>query len=201
MNSPSWWCRSQVALSEKSASLDERVVQDTRRWLEKAVIGLNLCPFAKAAHVNERIHYAVSRETSTKRLLERVALEIEALQQHSASERETTLLMAPCCLHDFFDFNDFMGTADRLLARAGLEGVIQLASFHPAYQFADATPDDIGNCSNRSPYPTVHLLREASIDGALAAFPRPERIYEANLATLARLGPEGWAALGVGPTA
>lgn len=176
------------------------MVQDTRRWLEKAVIGLNLCPFAKAVHVNQRIHFAVSTAVCHAELLDELAAEFQALEQHPATVRETTLLIAPCCLHDFLEFNDFMRQADRLLARRGLEGVFQLASFHPSYQFADSGPEDIGNLTNRSPYPTVHLLREASIEHALTAFPDSQRIYQCNLKTVERLGLGGWNALDVGPS-
>lgn len=179
--------------------MPQRVIEHTRRWLEKAVIGLNLCPFAKAAHVNQRVHYAVSMSRASAGLLDMLTDELQTLLQHPADVRETTLLMAPCCLHDFLDFNGFMRQAERLLSRNGLEGTVQLASFHPQYQFAGAAADDIGNFTNRSPYPTIHLLREASIDRAVLAFPAPERIYEANLQTLERLGAAGWAALDVGP--
>jgi len=176
------------------------VVRDTRNWLERAVIGLNLCPFAKAVHVKGRVHYAVSGATESARLLEDLALELETLIGLAATARETTLLIAPCFLGDFLDFNDFLPQAHRLIRKRQLEGVIQLASFHPAYQFAGTEPDDVANCTNRSPYPTLHLLREASIEWAVQAFPQPEAIYEANIRTLRRLGNDGWAELDVGPS-
>jgi hypothetical protein len=176
----------------------EAVVRDTRNWLERAVIGLNLCPFAKAVHVKAQVHYAVSGATQQQELLEDLARELDALLALDPEVRETTLLMAPAMLADFVEFNDFLGQADRLLRRRRLEGVIQLADFHPAYQFADTQADDITNCTNRSPYPTIHLLREASIERAVEAFPQPEAIYETNMRTLQALGPAGWAALGVG---
>jgi hypothetical protein len=188
-------------LSRRSQSLEERVIGDTRRWLERAVIGLNLCPFAKSVHVHQRIHYAVSRAGSASELLECLTRELEGLQQHPATVRETTLLMAPCCMQEFLAFNDFLKQAERRLARSGLQGIIQLASFHPQYQFADAAADAIGNFTNRSPYPTVHLLRESSIDRAVQMFPEPGQIFEANMRTLERLGAAGWTALGVGPSA
>jgi hypothetical protein len=182
------------------ASQRQRVIDDTRGWLERAVIGLNLCPFAKAVHAKGQIHYAVSQATSPAGVLDDLALELDALAAADSTERDTTLLMAPLCLQDFLDFNDLVGRADRLLARRGLEGEIQLASFHPHYQFAGAEADDIGNFTNRAPYPTLHLLREASIDRAVQAFPQAEAIYETNIETLRALGPQGWAALKVGPT-
>jgi uncharacterized protein len=176
------------------------VMRDTRQWLERAVIGLNLCPFAKAVHVKGRVHYAVSGATDSAQLLRALAVELGALVDLDAGTRETTLLIAPCCLGDFLEFNDFLPRAGRLIRKRGLEGIIQLASFHPAYQFAGTEPDDVANCTNRSPYPTLHLLRESSIEWAVQAFPQPEAIYEANIRTLQTLGPEGWAALGVGPS-
>lgn len=178
----------------------ETVLRDTRNWLERAVIGLNLCPFAKAVHVREQIHYVVSNATQPRQLLEELGSELDALVAIDAAVRETTLLIAPGCLEDFLEFNDFLTQADRLLRRRRLEGVVQLASFHPAYQFSGTDPGDIANFTNRSPYPTLHLLREASIERAVQAFPRPEAIYEANMQTLQRLGAEGWAALDVGPS-
>lgn len=178
----------------------ETIVSDTRNWLERAVIGLNLCPFAKAVHVKNQVHYAVSEATQPRQLLEELDRELAALVGMDPAIRETTLLIAPRCLEDFLEFNDFLATADRLLRRRGLEGVIQLASFHPAYQFAGTEAGDISNFTNRSPYPAIHLLREASIERAVQAFPQPEAIYEANMRTLQGLGPEGWAALSVGPS-
>ena len=162
------------------------------------MIGLNLCPFAKAVHVKEQIHYAVSAATTHRELLADLTRELDALAAHEPSDRETTLLIAPLCLQDFLEFSALLQQADRLVANRQLDGVFQLASFHPAYQFADAQADDVTNCTNRSPYPTLHLLREASIDRAVRAYPQAEAIYEANMEVLRRLGPAGWVALGVG---
>jgi len=177
----------------------DRVIERTRLWLERAVIGLNLCPFAKAVHVKRQVHFAVSDAADPKDLLDDLAAELEALMQAAPEARETTLLMAPHCLADFLDFNDFLGRGEKLIARRGLEGTVQLASFHPHYQFAGSEAEDIGNFTNRSPYPTLHLLREASIDRAVQAYPDPEEIYQANIETLRRLGRQGWVALEVGP--
>ena len=175
----------------------EQCIADTRRWLERAVIGLNLCPFAKAVHVKGRIHYAVSRASQPRDLLDDLRHELEALMAHVPETRETTLLMAPACLLEFIDFNDFLRMADRLLRKLGLEGVIQLASFHPQYAFAGAEQDDISNYTNRAPYPTLHLLREDRIAQTLAGFAEPQLIYESNIQTLTSLGKVGWAALQV----
>ena len=174
--------------------------RDTRRWLERAVIGLNLCPFAKAVHVKGLVHVAVSDARDDGSVLEDFASELDALVAADPAARETTLLVVPHCLHDFLEFNDFMGRAERLLRKRKLEGVIQVASFHPQYQFEGTEADDITNFTNRSPYPTLHLLREDSIDRAVESFPHPEAIYEANMETLRRMGPEGWRALEVGPS-
>ncbi len=179
----------------------QTVERDTRRWLERAIIGLNLCPFAKAVYVKQQIHFAVSAATNARQLQADLAAQLDDLVALDPAVRETTLLMAPDCLADFLDFNDFLGMADRLLRKRGLEGVIQLASFHPHFRFADTDETDITNFTNRSPYPTVHLLRESSIDRAVEAFPQAQTIYEANMRALRSLGETGWAALGVGPSA
>ena len=177
------------------------VIADTRRWLERAVIGLNLCPFAKAPHAKGQIHYAVCDSDHAADWLAQLRTELQALAALDATERETTLLMAPRLLPDFLDFNDFLAEADAVLAQLDLEGTLQIAPFHPRFQFAGTDEDDITNATNRAPYPTLHLIREASIDRAVAAFPEAEAIYEANMATLEKLGDEGWAALGVGASA
>lgn len=177
------------------------VIADTRRWLERAVIGLNLCPFAKAPHAKGQIHYAVCDSDDAADWLAQLRTELQALAALAATERETTLLMASRLLPDFLDFNDFLAEADAVLAQLDLEGTLQIAPFHPRFQFVGTDEDDITNATNRAPYPTLHLIREASIDRAVAAFPEAEAIYEANMATLARLGDEGWAALGVGASA
>lgn len=175
-------------------------MRDTRRWLERAVIGLNLCPFAKAVHVKGQVHYAVSKALQASEVLEDLRRELDALVALDPAVRDTTLLIVPDCLHDFLDFNDFMAQAQRLVRKRRLEGVIQLASFHPAFQFAGTEEGDIANYTNRSPYPTIHLLREASIDRAVAAIAQPEAIYDANIETLRGLGRQGWEDLDVGPS-
>ena len=174
------------------------VVQDTVRWLERAVIDLNLCPFAKGVHSKGQVHYVVSSATDTDALALDVERELQALADISPEERDTTLLMAPACLHDFLDFNDFLMVADRLLEALDLDGVLQIASFHPQFQFAGTAEDDVTNCTNRTPYPTLHLLREDSIDRAMAVFPEAETIFERNIEVLEGLGMAGWNALDVG---
>ena len=177
---------------------DEDVVATTRNWLEKAVIGLNLCPFARAVYAGDRIRYAVSNVTTPEALLEALAAELEVLAEADENKTETTLLIHPQVLVDFLDYNDFLELADALVEELGLDGVLQVASFHPLYQFAGTESDDVTNCSNRSPYPTLHLLRESSVERAVAAHPDTEQIYRDNIRTLRRLGREGWARLNVG---
>ena len=175
------------------------VLVATRAWLERAVIGLNLCPFAKAVHARGQVHFAISGAVSPTQVLEDLERELGALVASDAQERDTTLLVVPLCLDQFLAFNDVVSRGERLIRKKGLAGVFQLASFHPDYCFGDAAQDDVTNFSNRSPYPTLHLLREASIDKAVLAFPDAEAIYGANLETLRKLGVAGWTALDVGP--
>ncbi len=177
----------------------EAVCADTQRWLERAVIGLNLCPFAKAVHVRQQIHYAVSGAVEPAALLQVLRQELQALVDHPASVRETTLLILPEALQDFLEFNAFLPRAGRLLRQMDLEGVVQIAAFHPQFQFADSESDAVTNCSNRAPYPTLHLLREDSVARAVRAFPDAQAIFETNIQTLRALGPVGWEALDVGP--
>jgi len=185
--------------------LKTRVRQDMQAWLERAVIGLNLCPFAKSVHVKGQIHWAVSLATQPRALLDELERELQDLHAADPEVRDTTLLVAPWCLQNFLDFNDFLDAAETILVQLGLEGELQIASFHPQFQFAGTLPEDITNATNRAPYPALHLLREASIDRAVAVFPEAEAIFEKNMQTLQQLGPEGWSALGlqarVGPTA
>lgn len=172
---------------------------DTWRWLERAVIGLNLCPFAKAVHVKGQIHLAVFGGDDLDGLMARLLVEAQALVDTDAAQRDTTLLVVPDALHHFLDFNDWVGRAERRLRKAGRAGVLQLASFHPAFQFAGTGADDIGNATNRSPYPTLHLLREDSVARAVEAFPEAADIFERNIDRLQALGADGWRALDVGP--
>lgn len=178
-------------------ALHDTICRDMQRWLERAVIGLNLCPFAKSVHVKGQIRWVVSAARDAQALREELRQELQALVASDPEQTDTTLLIAPWCLADFLDFNDFLTEADALLDELGLQGTLQIASFHPQFQFAGTTPDDITNFSNRAPYPTLHLLREASIDRAVEAFPEAEAIYERNMQCLRELGPSGWQALGV----
>jgi uncharacterized protein len=167
----------------------------TRRWLERAVIGLNLCPFAKAVYVKQQVRFVLSDAELEDDLLEELAEELLLLRDAPADRIDTTLLVHPRVLTDFLDYNDFLDRIDALIEALGLDGTLQVASFHPHYQFADTDIDDPGNCTNRAPYPTLHLLREASLDRAIAAYPDADVIVERNLETMAKLGLEGWRAL------
>jgi len=178
---------------------DEDVIAAMRQWIEKAVIGLNLCPFAKAVYVKNQVRYVVSHAQHLDGFLEDLDRELDFLAAADPEEIDTTLLIHPTLLPDFLDFNDFMQLAEAAVGEHGLDGVIQIASFHPAFQFEGTEPDDIANFTNRAPYPTLHLLREASIERAVAAFPEAETIYERNIATLKSLGHAGWAALWAAP--
>jgi hypothetical protein len=175
----------------------DQIIDDTRNWVVKAVIGLNLCPFAKAVHVNERIRYVVSDATEPEALLKDLARELLALNRADPEQIDTTLLIHPGVLTDFLDFNDFLEAADALVEELKLDGILQIADFHPGYQFDGSAADDIANYSNRSPYPTLHLLREESIARAVESMPDTASIYENNVETLDKLGHEGWAALGL----
>jgi uncharacterized protein len=178
----------------------EVMVQDTLRWLERAVIGLNLCPFAKSVYVKGQVHCAVSGAADLEALRDDLLNELHNLVALEPSVRDTTVLVVQNLLQDFYDYNDFLNVADDCLLALNLEGVIQIASFHPHYQFAGTDEDDITNFTNRSPYPTLHLIREASIDRAVAAFPNAEDIFETNMTTMNQLGLQGWQDLNVGPS-
>ncbi|SFU24523.1 DUF1415 domain-containing protein [Paraburkholderia aspalathi] len=170
----------------------DAVIAATRHWLTQAVIGLNLCPFAKAVHVKEQIRYAVSDAVDMEGVLADLETEIQALVAANPDEVDTTLLVIPGALGNFLDYNDCLFFAERMIKQLRLEGIIQIASFHPHYQFEDSQPDDIENYTNRAPYPILHLLREESIERAVQAFPDAEAIYERNQETLRRIGLKGW---------
>ena len=172
--------------------MNEAILSATRLWLEQAVIGLNLCPFAKAAHIKQQIRYVVSDATTPQQLHAILLSEIEYLLAADPEKVETTLLIHPQVLQDFLDFNDFLDVADALLVELQAEGILQIASFHPAYQFFGTRPEDIENYTNRAPYPILHLLRETSIERVLETYPDTDDIAERNIDTLQRLGLDGW---------
>jgi len=171
----------------------ELAIAETRAWVRRAVIGLNLCPFARAVDVKDQIRYVFSDASDPETLLATLVVELQRLADTDPDVVDTTMLIHPRVLTDFEDFNDFLELADAAVEDLDLDGVLQVASFHPRFQFADTEPDDITNATNRSPYPTLHLLREDSVDRAVAAFPEAEAIFERNMETLEKLGAKGWA--------
>jgi hypothetical protein len=170
----------------------EEVITTTRRWLEKSVIGLNLCPFAAVPYRDNRVHFRVSEQRTAAGLLEDLRSELIELQAADPQNRETTLLIHPWVLTDFIEYNDFLEACEMTVEDLGLEGELQVASFHPQYQFADTLPEDIENFTNRSPYPTLHLLREESVERAIATAGDTAEIYRRNIRTLRELGHSGW---------
>lgn len=181
----------------KANPAPEVIIARTQDWLEKAVIGLNLCPFAKAVHVKKQIRYVVSAANSEQALVVDLMEELKRLERTDSSEIETTLLIHPEVLTDFLEYNDFLETADRALEELDLDGVIQVASFHPQYQFVGTKSDDITNYTNRSPYPMLHLLREESVARAAASYPGVDDIPEKNMQLLEEMGLQGWQKLGI----
>ena len=173
----------------------EAIIARVQQWLERAVIGLNLCPFAKAVYVKRQVRFVVTAAETADELLAELAQELTLLDQADPQILSTTLLIHPGVMQDFLEYNAFLEEADAAVEALDLTGVLQVASFHPDYQFADSAPDDIENYSNRSPFPILHVLREESIDQAVDAFPDPESIYGENLKTLRRIGHAGWRAL------
>lgn len=168
------------------------VTDHTRQWLEKAVIGLNFCPFAKAPHVKNLVRISVSQARHLDGFLEDLDRELQLLGDTPADELETTLLVHPTLFPDFDTFNQMLDIADAAVVDNGLEGIVQIAPFHPDFQFEGTDSDDIGNYTNRSPYPTLHLIREDSIAKAAQAFPDTSAIFERNIALLEKMGHEGW---------
>ena len=180
-------------MNDDNDAFDAATVEaDVRRWLERAVIGLNLCPFAKAVYARDQVRIVVSDASTARALLEELGEELALLRDTPAERIDTTLLVHPGVLQDFLDYNDFLDDADGLVEALELEGVLQVASFHPQYQFAGTEPDDAENLTNRAPYPILHLLREDSVDRAVAAYPEPDSIIERNVATMRELGVEGF---------
>jgi hypothetical protein len=180
------------AVAEDSRITSDEIIAATRRWLERSVIGLNLCPFAESVYRGDRVRLRVSEQRSASALLEEFRSEIADLNAADPARCETTLLIHPWVLADFIEYNDFLEVCEAAILEQGLEGVLQVASFHPQYQFAGTKSEDIENYTNRSPYPMLHLLREASVERAVAAVPDPDEIYRRNIRTLRELGHAGW---------
>jgi uncharacterized protein len=173
----------------------KRVIAATSDWLDRVVIGLGLCPFAKAVQARQQVRYCVTEARDAGQLLTVLEEELRALMAADPQVVDTTLLIHPAALGDFLDYNDFLTEADDKLVELELDGELQVASFHPDYCFADAAPGDAANFTNRSPYPMLHLLREASVSRAVESFPDAASIYERNIATLRGLSAEELARL------
>jgi hypothetical protein len=179
------------AITEENID-NEEIIAATRRWLERSVIGLNLCPFAESVYRANRVRFRISEQRSAQALLGELRSELTGLQAEDPLSCETTLLIHPWVLADFIEYNDFLEVCEATIADLGLEGELQVASFHPQYRFADTQSDDIENYTNRSPYPMLHILREASVERAIAAVPDTDEIYRRNIRTLHDLGHAGW---------
>ncbi|MDE2441494.1 MAG: DUF1415 domain-containing protein [Betaproteobacteria bacterium] len=180
------------------ADSTEPILSATRLWLERAVIGLNLCPFAKSVFVKKQVRYALTAAATADELLAELEKELALLADTEPAQLDTTLLIHPQVMTDFLDYHFFLAEADALLRNNGYDGVFQIASLHPQYEFAGSEPDDVANYTNRAPYPMLHLLRESSIDRAVAAFPDAADIFERNIETMEKLGHEGWRKLWLG---
>src|SRR3979490_1032104 len=180
------------AVAEDSRITSDEIIAATRRWLERSVIGLHLCPFAESVYRGNRVRFRVSEQRSASALLDELRSELRELHAADPQRCETTLLIHPWVLGDFIEYNDFLDVCETTIADLGLEGELQVASFHPRYQFAGTQPEAIENYTNRPPYPTLPLLREASIESAIAAVPDTSEIYRRNIRTLRALGHEGW---------
>ena len=181
----------------KLTGFETTAIEDTQKWLIEAVVGLNLCPFAKAVVVKDMVRYRVCASAEPADLLALLREELQHLANVDPDQLDTTLLIAPKALPDFLDFNDFLADCDDLLLELELDGMLQVADFHPRYQFGGTDVDDIENFTNRTPYPTLHLLREASMDKAVEAYPDAALIFERNIEVLNKLGHAGWAKLGI----
>lgn len=177
----------------------EAILANTRTWLERAVIGLNLCPFAKSVFVKKQVRYALTAAATADELLAELDSELARLAATEAEQLDTTLLIHPQAMTNFLDYHFFLAEVEALLRNRDYEGIFQVASLHPDYEFAGSEPDDIANYTNRSPYPMLHLLRESSIDRAVAAFPDASSIFERNIVTMEKLGHEGWKKLWLTP--
>lgn len=164
----------------------------TRLWLERIVIGLNLCPFAKAVYVKDQVRFVLSDATTPEALVEQLAEELVLLRDTPAKQIDTTLIVHPQVLTDFLDYNDFLDNADAAIEALDLQGILQVASFHPDYQFEGVAANDASNYTNRAPFPTLHLLREDSVARAVDVYPDPDVIVERNIQTLDRIGVDGW---------
>jgi hypothetical protein len=177
-------------LTPDNSTEHQAYLSKTRHWMERVVIGLNLCPFAKAPAAKGAVHLAFSPATTPTQLTADLVQALQHLVQNPATE--TTLLVHPFVLGDFESYNDYLDVVDQVLEDMDLLGVVQVASFHPDYQFAGTQPDDPENNTNRSPYPTLHLIREESLDRAVDSGQDADTIVARNIETMNQLGPNGY---------
>lgn len=161
--------------------MDQQIIDDINQWLDEVVIGLNLCPFAAKPRRERRVRIAISHATDEETLLNDLQAELERLSDTPVDELETTLLAIPDMLENFEDYNDFLDAVDLWVEQFGWEGELQVASFHPQYQFADTEADEPGNLTNRSPWPLLHIIREESLEQAIEHYPDVEGIPERNI--------------------
>lgn len=169
----------------------QTIIDNTQIWLEEAVIGLNLCPFAGFPFRKKTIRYVVEESSEVDNMLRSFKSEMDLLIATPSTQIETTLLILPNGFADFLDFNDFLYTANEALIAADYEGELQVASFHPAYQFAGTEEADVENYTNRAPFPILHLLREDSVEEAIESYENTDDIYLNNIKTMETLGREG----------
>lgn len=169
-------------------SATERYIRQTRHWLEQVVLAQQLCPFARQPYEAEQIRFVCTSATDETALLAYLEEELHYLMATPATEVATSLLIHPWVLQDFYDYNNFLDSAEDVLRQAGFEGEVQLASFHPDYCFAGTAPEDAENYTNRSPWPMLHLLREAQVEAALAHYPDSEQIPVSNIQTMKTVG-------------
>ena len=184
---------SNVVITVNMNITSDQVIAETQAWIAHAVVGLNLCPFARAVQVKNQIRCVASDAKNMDALMAQLCEEMHFLAEADPAKVETTLLIHPKVLTDFLDFNDFLELADAALEELEYDGVLQVAPFHPQFQFEGTEPDDVTNATNRAPYPTLHLLREDSVERAVGAFPNTQAIFDTNIATLEKLGAAGWA--------
>lgn len=168
--------------------IPEHIISQTRSWVETFVVGLNLCPFAKKELVNDRVRFVVTKADTEEGLLQALAHEMQLLADDDTIE--TTILIHPSVLQAFEDYNQFLSLTDALIAEMDFEGIFQVASFHPDYQFGGTMPEDAENYTNRSPYPMLHILREESLEGAISSHSAIDQIPLRNIALMNELGSE-----------
>ena len=165
-------------------------IKQTKQWVEQIVVGLNLCPFAKVPFNKNLIRYVLFEGTDMESLIHLVISELETLTKTSSTEIETTLLVTPNVLQEFEEYLDLFHLLNDVLEKLNLEGILQIASFHPNYLFEGSNLYDVENFTNRSPYPMFHLIRENSIEKAVESYKNPEEIPEKNMETMRYLGLE-----------